>query len=513
MLQRTRGDLWGEAGETHFDVAIVGAGINGACLYHELCGRGYKVLLLDKGDFASGTSQSSAMMVWGGLLYLRNFDFKAVIDFSLSRDRMIESLNGRIRSQVFRYIPAANNGRNRWVVLSALYLYWVLSFLRRRRPSLEGVFPESELIKPDCQATGSILFEEGMLNGSDSRFVLDWITNHSALGQVALNHSALEGGGYSGGDKHWRLELRDSLTNQTTEIRAKCVVNCAGVWADRVNEQFGIESPYKHRLSKGVFIGIRREEQHELPLVFDLGEHDDTFLYLPWGPVSLLGPTETPCATPEEGFRIDSADLDYLLGHANRRLHRQIDRPDIAMLRCGVRPLVVEKDYDGDDYPLDLTRRFRMVRDEAKPWLSTYGGKITGCNHMAKAVADAAAGLVGQAPHSMTQTNGAPPDIEWAEFPGMPEPVPSIDWCVRHESCCTLDDYLRRRTNIAQWIPREGLGEQNENLPTLRRLAKRLHDGQAAKADEAVRQYVERVEQHFDRLTGRKVENNGNISD
>jgi glycerol-3-phosphate dehydrogenase len=154
-----------------------------------------------------------------------------------------------------------------------------------------------------------------------------------------------------------------------------------------------------------------------------------------------------------------------------------------------------------------------MVRDEAKPWLSTYGGKITGCNHTAKAVADAAAGLVGQAPHSMTQTNGAPPDIEWAEFPGMPEPVPSIDWCVRHESCCTLDDYLRRRTNIAQWIPREGLGEQNENLPTLRRLAKRLHDGQAAKADEAVRQYVERVEQHFDRLTGRKVENNGNISD
>jgi glycerol-3-phosphate dehydrogenase len=112
MLQRTRGDLWGEAGETHFDVAIVGAGINGACLYHELCGRGYKVLLLDKGNFACGTSQSSAMMVWGGLLYLRNFDFKAVIDFSLSRDRMIESLNGRIRSQVFRYIPAANNGRN-----------------------------------------------------------------------------------------------------------------------------------------------------------------------------------------------------------------------------------------------------------------------------------------------------------------------------------------------------------------------------------------------------------------
>ena len=513
MLHRTRENLWREAEETGFDVAVVGGGVNGASLYHELCERGYRVLLIDKGDFACGTSQSSAMMVWGGLLYLRNLDFKAVIEFSLSRDRMIQSLNGRIRPQVFRYVPAANNGRNRRLVQTALYLYWVLSFLRRRRPSLEVAFPEADLIKPDYRSAGSILFEEGMLNGSDCRFVLDWITRHSARGQVALNYSALEGGGYSNGDKHWRLELRDLLTNQTTEVRARCVVNCAGVWADRVNRQFGIESPYKHRLSKGVFIGLRREEQHEVPVVFDLGEHDDTLLYLPWGPVSMIGPTETPCATPEEGFRIDTEDVDYLLGHANRRLLKQVDCSDISMLRCGVRPLAVEKDYAADEYPLDLTRRFRMVRDKARPWLSTYGGKITGCNHLAKAVADAAAGVVGQARHSALQPNGEPPDIEWDDFPGMTEPVPSIGWCVRHESCCTLDDYLRRRTNIAQWIPREGLGEQNENLPALQRLAKRLYDGQAAKADEAVRQHVRRVESHFDQLTGRKVQDNGNSSE
>ena len=68
MLHRTRENLWDEARETVFDVAVVGGGINGASLYHELCSRGYRVLLVDKGDFACGTSQSSAMMVWGGLL-------------------------------------------------------------------------------------------------------------------------------------------------------------------------------------------------------------------------------------------------------------------------------------------------------------------------------------------------------------------------------------------------------------------------------------------------------------
>jgi len=512
MLHRTRENLWDEARETVFDMAVVGGGINGASLYHELCSRGYRVLLVDKGDFACGTSQSSAMMVWGGLLYLRNFDFRAVVEFSLSRDRMIQSLDGRIRTQVFRYVPDANGGRNRRLIHTALYLYWVMSFLRRRRPSLEVSFPEAELIKPDCRADGSILFEEGMLNDSDCRFVLDWITRHAAPGQVALNHAALEGGGYSGGDKHWRLELRDWLSGQTTEARARCVVNCAGVWADRVNAQFGIESPYKHRFSKGVFIGLRREAQHESPVVFDLGEHDDTLLYLPWGPVSMIGPTETPCDTPEEGFGVEAEDVDYLLGHANRRLQKQIDRPDIAMLRCGVRPLAVPNDYDADAYPLDLTRRFRVVRDKAKPWLSTYGGKITGCGRLAKAVADTAAEVVGQARASQPQTNGGLPDIEWDDFPGMPESVPSVDWCARHESCCTLDDYLRRRTNIAQWIPREGLGERNENIGVLQRLAKRLHNGQAAKADEAIRQHVRRVEGHFDRLTGRKVQHNGNGS-
>ena len=97
MNLRNREELFTEASNTRFDVAIVGAGINGASLYHELCGRGYKVVLLDKGDFACGTSQASAMMVWGGLLYLRNFVIKAVVEFSLSRDRMIERLDGRVR--------------------------------------------------------------------------------------------------------------------------------------------------------------------------------------------------------------------------------------------------------------------------------------------------------------------------------------------------------------------------------------------------------------------------------
>ena len=65
--------------EADFDVAILGGGVNGACLYDTLCRHRYKVLLIERGDFASGSSQSSGMMVWGGLLYLKNFDFSTVL--------------------------------------------------------------------------------------------------------------------------------------------------------------------------------------------------------------------------------------------------------------------------------------------------------------------------------------------------------------------------------------------------------------------------------------------------
>ena len=101
---------WQTAGEEVFDVLIIGGGITGASLYGELCRHGWRTLLLDKGDFASGTSQSSGMMVWGGLLYLRAGDVFTVLRLSRSRDRMIEELDGWTAPASFHYIPSLKGG-------------------------------------------------------------------------------------------------------------------------------------------------------------------------------------------------------------------------------------------------------------------------------------------------------------------------------------------------------------------------------------------------------------------
>src|SRR4051812_37471915 len=152
-----------------FDVAILGGGVNGACVFDALCKAGYRALLVDRGDFASGTSQASGMMVWGGLLYLKDGDLRTVVELSRDRDVMIRDMPGRMAARRFRYLYGAGRGRSKWLVRAALWLYWVLGLCRRRAPGSERAFGEAALIRAG-EVGGSLVYEEGFLEGSDARF-------------------------------------------------------------------------------------------------------------------------------------------------------------------------------------------------------------------------------------------------------------------------------------------------------------------------------------------------------
>ena len=267
-----------------FDVAIIGGGINGACLYDQLCRRGYRVLLVDKGDFAGGTSQASAMMIWGGLLYLKNLDLRSVYRFSRSRDRMIREMSAWVSPQLFRFLPATGGVLGKRSVLAALYLYWIIGRFERRRPAIIADLPDAALLSRPAEALG---FEEAILRTSDSRFVLGWITPHRAPSGAALNYTDLTGGGFEAEGGLWRLHLRDLIAPRDLTAHARVVVNCAGVWTDSVNETFDIRSSMKHVFSKGVFLGFRRDPSQVGPMIFEMGDHDDVITSIPWGPVEL----------------------------------------------------------------------------------------------------------------------------------------------------------------------------------------------------------------------------------
>ena len=533
--ERSRGRLIGrgarleKASRTTFDVAVIGGGINGASLYHRLGRAGYGAVVLDRGDFASGTSQASGMMIWGGLLYLRNLDLPAVLHFSRARDRMVRGRPEAVSPLEMRFVPAAGGRLGRLPAMAALHFYWLLGRGRRRRPSVRAAYDEIDRL---ASPGAALCFEEAMLRHSDSRFVLDWLApGGRETAAEALNYAEVRGGAWSAPDGLWRLEVRDTLTGREIEVRARAVANCAGVWTDRVNARFGVRSPWRHAFSKGVYLVFERSPGHRAGLVLEMGVEDDVVTSVPWGPVELWGPTETFIGDPEEGMSASPEDVGFLLDLRSRRLRDAGSKDAIVALRCGVRPLAVPAAHRGGGYPLDLSRRPRIAADDERPWVSVYGGKLTGCvetagraiRHLRRRLPPPdprgfpRSGRAGPGPGGASRQAGStdlsliPGDLEdlgnpgdgagaaWpraeapgadrsagglpADFPpGVAEGMPAPAWRRDHELACTLEDYLRRRTNAAQWIPRGGLGRRDEHLERLRRISLEIMDGDAARA-------------------------------
>jgi len=493
-----RASHWQTAGEEVFDVLILGGGITGASLYGTLCRQGWRTLLLDKGDFASGTSQSSGMMVWGGLLYLRAGDVLTVLRLSRSRDRMIGELTDWATPATFHYIPSLKGGLPSLFIGAGLGLYWLLGAGRRRLPGYRRDFAETVLLSQHSHR-GAFCYEEALLTSSDARFVLHWLTSCQPPGRAAVNYCDVESCEYARQEGLWRLELRDRLRGVTTGARARLIVNCAGVWADEVNRQQGIETPYRHALSKGVYLGLKRAGAHHSPLIFDMGEHDDVMTFVPWGTVALWGPTETAIGDIGEGLAPRPADIRFLLETANRHLRRKVGPEDIVSLRCGIRALAVNRDYVASRYPLKLSRRSIVHPERDLPWITAYGGKLTGSRELAGKIARM---IRHRLPTSLPPTGHAEasPEVVSCAFPGLDQPVAAPRWCREHEFCVTLEDYLRRRTNIAQWLPREGFGRNGENRDALLVAARELYAGDQTAAEEAVRRYEETVAIRFDKL-------------
>ena len=478
------------------DVAILGGGINGTSLFDRLRRRGYRVGLIDAGDFACGTSSASGMMVWGGLLYLRQFDLSTVIKLSRSRDRMVRELNAAVTPMTFRYCAQPGRYLQTAIVLAGLYVYWVLGAFRRSRPRILRDIPESDWLNEQTWVLG---YEEAMLRISDARFVLSWIRSHSLPDAIAMNHCEVVNCRYDRGQKLWNLDARDGIDGSEMTIRARAVVNCAGAWTDRVNRLADIETPCRHAFSKGVYVGFERPAGHDAPLIFELGENSDVVTSVPWGPIALWGPTETVLDDIEGGVSADTSDLRFLLRHRARCLNLPSGAEDVVSVRCGVRSLAVDRDYVNDRYTLEISRRHRIVVDSAVPWISAYGGKLTGCMDAAFEVCESLAAMTPPSGHCAEVPTKMPaPALE--DFPGISEQVPTVEWCMEHEYCCTLEDYLRRRTNIAQWVPREGLGAGNCHANVLLQMCMRLCRGDEARAASMFDEYNAGVEARFDRL-------------
>lgn len=469
------------------DVLIVGGGMTGAPLYHALCRRGYRVALIDKADFSSGTSQASGMLIWGGLLYLKNLDFSTVLKLCKARRVWLEKFPGEANPLDLNY-PSPHGGMGkRALIWLALHFYWLLGGCSLNRPfhrkaGLSG-------------GHASFVYQEGMLRASDSRFVIDRIRAFDSEHCIPLNYCRMTGAGFDRRRKMWRAELRDETDGAEFSANARVIVNGAGVWTDELNRLAGLESPYKHVFSKGVYLALPGDRQTEAR-IYPVRDRDDVLTYVPWGPVMMWGPTETKVRDLESGLAPDRDDLRFLLENAKALLPEKIGAEDVISIRCGIRPLAVPRNFDRDVYPLDLSRRHQVVVHKQTQALSLYGGKLTS----SLMVAERVAGLAGR----WVKPRHTPPvprmeTPETRPHPRLGHHFVTPEWARDHEFCVTLDDYLRRRTNIAQWTPRMGLGTDESCRASLLDAAATFSSG-PVEAAEMVNAYEKRVRNLHDPL-------------
>jgi len=378
-------------GEKPFDVLILGGGINGAVSAAALSARGARVALLDRGDFASVTSQSSSNLAWGGIKYMETFEFALVRKLCRARNQLIRAYPSTV--QEIRFYASHERGfrHGLWKLLLGTWLYWLIGGGFTKRPRLLGKkeMAAEEPIIELSQLDGGFEYSDAYLHDNDARFVFGFVRSALNYGCVAVNYVESLGSIQQNG--LWVTRARDVMSGRELVIRSKVLINACGPFADAVNDQLGAKTRHKHLLSKGIHIIVRRLTPHARVLTF-FADDGRLFFVIPMGPRTVIGTTDT---------RVDSAlvevtpeDRKFVLDNINKRLRlpQPLTEQDIIAERCGVRPLVVDRGAGGlgKDW-MQLSRKHVIERSPGQ--LTIFGGKLTDCLNVGEEICGEMAAL------------------------------------------------------------------------------------------------------------------------
>jgi len=415
--------------EDEFDVVVVGGGITGAGVALDAATRGYSVALVERADFASGTSSRSSKLVHGGLRYLQNFDLALVREALLERQLMV-ALAPHLVHPLPLVVPAFAGARPDRLVGVGLNLYDVMSVdrdrLRSRRgrrarasagrssgeqgnqamqpeggeswsPERHRVISGEEVLEllPALAArepTSGYLFYDCQTD--DVRLVLTVLGEAERFGTVCANRlnvtGLLERDGRIRG-----VRAQDGESGAELELRAANVINATGVWADQLRpddrSEIGQHGESERgggvpfiRPSRGTHLILRHED---LPLVggaiVPAGNGRSIFA-LPWLGRTLVGTTDNDYEGDLEHVRPSGEDIDYLLQAVNDFFGAELDPGDLAGAFAGVRPLISSGDPKKS---VDISRKAELY-ETAGGMITITGGKLTTWRRMAKMAVD-----------------------------------------------------------------------------------------------------------------------------
>ena len=404
--------------ENEFDVVVVGGGITGAGVALDAATRGFSVALVERADYAAGTSSRSSKLVHGGLRYLQNFDLSLVREALLERQLMV-ALAPHLVHPLPLVVPAFDGARPDRLMGVGLNLYDAMSLdrdrLRSRRGESESWSPErhrvisgEEVLEllPALTArepTSGYLFYDCQTD--DVRLVLTVLGEAERFGAVAANRvqalSLIERDGRACG-----VRVRDGLNGDELEVRAANVVNATGVWADRLGAppSASADGASQHgsgedandgsepgggrvpiiRPSRGTHILLRHEDLPLLGGAIVPAGSGRTIFALPWLGRTLIGTTDRDYEGELEHVHSSAEDIDYLLQAINEFFGASFAPRDLVGAFAGVRPLISSGDPKKS---VNISRRAELYEAESG-MLTITGGKLTTWRRMAKLTVD-----------------------------------------------------------------------------------------------------------------------------
>ncbi len=398
-----RADALSRLAAGRFDVLVVGGGITGAGVALDAASRGLRTALVEKDDFASGTSSKSSKLVHGGLRYLQQKEFRLVYENLAERQRLLENAPHLVTPLPF-LIPLFGKGGvvNRSVARAyrtALWLYDATGGVRIGRRHERITRDETLAHLPTLRAdhlVDSFLYWDARTD--DARLTLE-VLRTAVLdhGAVAANHTRVTGLLHRpDGDVDGARVAPDG--GEPFDIRADVVVNAGGVWADEVRTLDERADPHAIRPAKGIHITVPASAfPCDIAAVIPVREDHRSIFVVSWGRQVYLGTTDTGWDGPLDDPSCLPEDVDYILAAANAVVTRPLGRADITGIWTGLRPLLapVEGKHAPSERTADLSRR-HTVRTSATGVVTVTGGKLTTYRRMAEDTVDAAVAALGR---------------------------------------------------------------------------------------------------------------------
>lgn len=376
-----------------FDLVVIGGGITGCGIALDAALRGMKVALVEKNDFASGTSSRSTKLIHGGLRYLKQLEFKLVRD--VGSERAIVHRNARhVVIPEKMLLPIVEGGSlGKGATSLGLLVYDILAGVKsgERRVMLDrhATAKAEPLLSTDKLEGGGMYFE---YRTDDSRLVIELAKSAFTNGATLLNYTELTGFSYDADHKITAAKVTDKLSGETYQIKTQLVVNACGPWVDLLRKEDNSLKGKRLQLTKGVHIVL---PYAKLPIqqasYFDVADGRMIFA-IPRNNITYVGTTDTVYNQEIDNPRCSLADAQYLLDAVNTAFKGvNLTVADIESTWAGLRPLIHE---DGKS-PSELSRKDEIMISPSG-LVSIAGGKLTGYRLMAEKIVDLAEKTLGK---------------------------------------------------------------------------------------------------------------------